>query len=75
MEPLKGLDILLLDCLRYQPHFTHIHLEQSLAYASLIKARETYFIHMTHEIEYGILTQQLPQNVHVAYDGLRLDME
>ncbi|HEU4708603.1 MAG TPA: MBL fold metallo-hydrolase [Methylophilaceae bacterium] len=72
---LQDLDVLLLDCLRYEPHFTHIHLEQSLAYASQIKARQTYFIHMTHDVEYGALAQQLPPNVHVAYDGLRLEVE
>ncbi|HZV61882.1 MAG TPA: MBL fold metallo-hydrolase [Methylophilaceae bacterium] len=71
---LQGLDVLLLDCLRYIPHTTHIHLEQSLAYASLIKARQTYLIHMTHEMEYETLAAQLPPNVHVGYDGLRLEV-
>lgn len=71
---LQGLDVLLLDCLRYAPHPTHINLEQSLAYASLIKARQTYLIHMTHEIEYETLTAQLPANVFAAYDGLRLEV-
>ena len=71
---LQGLDLLLLDCLRYKPHTTHIHLEQSLAYASLIKARQTYLIHMTHEMEYETLAAQLPPDVQVAYDGLRLEV-
>ena len=75
LQLLQGLDTLLLDCLRYEPHFTHIHLEQSLAYASLIKARQTYLIHMTHDIEYDTLTRRLPPNVHAAYDGLRVDVE
>ena len=69
---LQGLDVLMLDCLRYKPHYTHINVEQSLAYASHIRARNTYFIHMTHEIEYQTLTNELPPDVHVAYDGLRL---
>lgn len=73
-ELLHDLDFLLLDCLRYQPHFSHIHLEKSLAYASRIGAKNTYLIHMTHEMEYDELTQLLPPSVHVAYDGLRLDM-
>lgn len=71
---LQGLDVLLLDCLRHTPHPTHINLEQSLAYASLIKARQTYLIHMTHEIEYETLSAQLPPEVRVAYDGLRLEV-
>jgi phosphoribosyl 1,2-cyclic phosphate phosphodiesterase len=69
---LQGLKVLLLDCLRYTTHYTHINLEQSLRYASLIKADSTYLIHMTHELEYASLTEQLPQNVFVGYDGLKL---
>jgi phosphoribosyl 1,2-cyclic phosphate phosphodiesterase len=72
---LQGLDVLLLDCLRYKPHHTHINLEQSLAYASHIKAKDTYLIHMTHEMEYESLTGQLPPSIHVAYDGLRLNLD
>jgi phosphoribosyl 1,2-cyclic phosphate phosphodiesterase len=71
---LKGLDVLFLDCLRSKPHFTHIHLEQSLAYASQINAKKTYLIHMTHEFEYQALSKQLPDNVLVGYDGLRIEL-
>jgi phosphoribosyl 1,2-cyclic phosphate phosphodiesterase len=72
---LKGLKLLLLDCLRYTTHFTHINLEQSLHFASLIKADSTYFIHMTHEIEYASLSAQLPSNVFVGYDGLKITVD
>jgi phosphoribosyl 1,2-cyclic phosphate phosphodiesterase len=71
---LEGLDVLFLDCLRSKPHFTHIHLEQSLVYASQIKAKTTYLIHMTHEFEYHALSQQLPPNVKVGFDGLRIEL-
>ena len=70
---LDNLDLLLLDCLRYTTHFTHIHLEQSLAYASQIEAKQTYLIHMTHDIEYEALSSELPENVYVGFDGLRLE--
>jgi phosphoribosyl 1,2-cyclic phosphate phosphodiesterase len=69
---LAGLKILLLDCLRYTTHYTHINLEQSLHYAGLIQAESTYLIHMTHELEYTSLSSQLPENVFVGYDGLKL---
>lgn len=69
---LKNLRILLLDCLRYNTHPTHINLEQSLQYASRIHAAETYLIHMTHELEYLTLAEELPPNVHVGFDGLKL---
>lgn len=71
---LEGLEVLFLDCLRHEPHFTHINLEQSLAYAGRINANATYMIHMTHELEYQALTKQLPKNVYVGYDGLKIDV-
>ncbi len=72
---LKGLKLLLLDCLRYTTHYTHINLEQSLKYASLINAETTYLIHMTHEMEYMELTTKLPDGVYVGYDGLKITVD
>ncbi len=72
LRDLGNLEYLMLDCLRYKPHHTHINVEQSLAYAGLIKAKQTYLMHMTHEIEYESLSAQLPESVYVAYDGLTL---
>lgn len=72
---LRGLDVLLLDCLRYAPHYSHINLEQSLQYAGLINASNTYLIHMTHEMEYAALSAQLPANVYVGYDGLTISVQ
>lgn len=69
---LQGLDVLLIDCLRTEPHPTHINIEQSLAYASQINAKQTVLIHMTHELEYDTLSKMLPDNVIVGYDGLKL---
>lgn len=74
LELLNGLEVLLLDCLRYKPHHTHINMEQSLAYASRIGARQTYLIHMTHELEYEEVNAILPEGVHMGYDGLRLEL-
>ena len=79
---LQELDILLLDCLRHLPHPTHVNLEQSMMYANHIKAKRTYMIHMTHELEYDALSDLLlinqmdsQQNVviNVGYDGLKLE--
>lgn len=73
-ELLKDLDILLLDCLRYSVHYSHINLEQSLAYAGQISAKATYLIHMTHDIEYNTLSAELPDSIFVGYDGLKLKL-
>lgn len=70
---LQGLKIVLLDCLREAAHPTHVNLDQSLAYAQKIAAESTYLIHMTHELEYNALTNRLPENVYVGYDGLKVN--
>jgi phosphoribosyl 1,2-cyclic phosphate phosphodiesterase len=72
MKLLEGLDILLLDCLRIKEHHTHINLEQSLMFANQIKAKKTYLIHMTHDLEYESLKKELPDHIDVGYDGLKI---
>ena len=71
---LQNLDILLLDCLRESTHPTHINIEQSLAYIGRIKAKQSYMIHMTHELEYSFLAKKLPKSVFVGFDGLKLQV-
>ncbi|MDQ3001959.1 MAG: MBL fold metallo-hydrolase [Fibrobacterota bacterium] len=71
---LEGLDVLALDCLRKKPHSTHLSLDQAVAYAKRIKAKRTYLIHLTHELEHEETESGLPENIRVAYDGLEVDV-
>ncbi len=71
---LENLDLVLLDCLREKSHPTHINIEQSLAYIGRIKAKQSYMIHMTHELEYASLSKKLPKDVFVGFDGLKLQV-
>ena len=71
---LQGLEVLFLDCLRERPHPTHFSVEQALAAAERIAARQTYFIHMTHELEFNALQARLPAGMSVAYDSLRFSL-
>jgi phosphoribosyl 1,2-cyclic phosphate phosphodiesterase len=72
MELLGGLDVLLLDCLRHEPHYTHFGFDQSIEMAKKINAKETHLIHMTHSFEYEDLKNKLPKSVYAGYDGLEL---
>lgn len=69
---LAGIEWLFLDCLHYQPHNTHFHLEKSIEIAQRINARCTYFIHMTHQVDYNALCGLLPEHIEPGYDGLKL---
>lgn len=74
LEMLRGLDVLVLDALRYDPHPTHFSVEQALEVVQELSPRMTYFTHMCHHIDHAELEDRLPPHVRLAYDGLRLDV-
>ncbi len=74
LERLQGLDILILDALRYKSHPTHYSLEEAIEMAHQIGAKRTYFTHASHEFDYETTNAELPEGMELAYDGLSLDL-
>jgi len=70
---LDGLDVLILDALRIEPHPTHFSLDEALAAVERIKPKRTYLTHLSHVFDHGPAEASLPTGVHLAYDGLSLD--
>ena len=70
---LKGLDLLILDALRYDPHSTHFSLDEALEAVKRIAPRQTYLTHMAHDFDHAALADQLPPSVQPAWDGLTLE--
>ena len=60
--------------MRYHLHPTHLCLEESLAAIAAIRPGRAVLTHMSHDMDYGILSGKLPENVMPAYDGLRLSL-
>ena len=74
MALLEGLDVLILDALRLDPHPTHFSLEQAVEIARQLKPRRTLFTHMSHDLEYEATNALLPPTMQLAHDGLRLPL-
>ena len=70
---LEGLDTLILDALRHEPHPTHFSLEEALAVIERLKPRRAYLTHLSHGFDHGTTESTLPPGVALAYDGLTLD--
>lgn len=75
MALLQGLDVLILDGLRRRPHPTHFNLEQAVAKARQIGARQTCFTHIAHELPHAATNAELPDNMALAYDGQVLEFD
>lgn len=75
IEALRGLDVLVLDGLRFAPHSTHLNVERSLEYIAELKPRRAYLTHMNHEVLHERDSKRLPKGVWFGYDGLVLTDE
>jgi phosphoribosyl 1,2-cyclic phosphate phosphodiesterase len=71
---LEGLDVVVLDALREQPHPTHFSLGEAIEAARRIGARRTLFTHMCHHLPHAATNAKLPDGMGLAYDGLTLDL-
>jgi phosphoribosyl 1,2-cyclic phosphate phosphodiesterase len=71
-QHLRGLRTLVLDALRHRKHPTHFTVGQATSIALEVAAPKTYFIHMTHDLPHAATEADLPENIHLAYDGLTL---
>ncbi len=72
-EKLKGLKVLVLNCLREKPHFSHLNIEEALALIAELKPEKTYFTHISIDMGFHAEAEKkLPKNVFLAYDGLQL---
>jgi phosphoribosyl 1,2-cyclic phosphate phosphodiesterase len=65
-----GCDVLVVDCLRREPHPTHAHLAMSLELADVCRAGTTVLTHLDKSMDYATLSAAVPDNVIVGYDGL-----
>jgi phosphoribosyl 1,2-cyclic phosphate phosphodiesterase len=67
---LEGVDVWIVDCLRMEPHGTHSHFAQTLAWIERVKPRRAVLTHMNQSMDYGVISSLCPPGVEPGYDGL-----
>ncbi len=76
LDLLKGTDTLVLNALQRERHISHFNLEEALAVIEKVQPRKAYFTHISHKL--GLHTeveQELPPNIRLAYDGLKINVD
>ena len=71
---LRGLNLLVIDALRFKKHATHMTLDESLGYIEMLKPRRALLTHISHDIKHEETSNNLPVGVEIAYDGLVVEV-
>ena len=74
MAKLHGLDLLILDAVRFQPHSTHFGLYEALDVVQTLRPRQTLFTHLSHQFDHDSVNADLPPGCALAYDGQVVDL-
>jgi phosphoribosyl 1,2-cyclic phosphate phosphodiesterase len=72
VELLKGLDVWIVDALRYIPHPSHFTVKQALEWIDLIQPKRAILTHLHVDLDYETLRRELPAHVEPAYDGMQI---
>ncbi|MBW7914713.1 MAG: MBL fold metallo-hydrolase [Taibaiella sp.] len=74
IDKIKGSKVLVLNALRHAKHPSHYTLEEAIEVAQHIGATNTYFTHISHQLgKHSDIEHQLPEGIHLSYDGLTLE--
>lgn len=73
MALLQGLDLLIIDALRYSPHPNHLNIDGALRVVEALRPRRTLLTHLTHEVSQSD-GARLPSGVEFAYDGMAIEL-
>jgi len=73
-DKLRGLDLWIVDCVRYEPHYSHSHFDQTMDWIKQLKPKKAILTHMGHWLDYKELKDKCPANVEPGIDGMVINV-
>ncbi len=70
----KSLKYLIIDCLWFNHHPSHLNLDKSLYFIKKFRPKKAILSNLSHILDYKILKKKLPKNVIPAHDGLTIEL-
>jgi phosphoribosyl 1,2-cyclic phosphate phosphodiesterase len=71
---LAGLNVWVLDALRYTPHPSHFSVADALGWIGRLKPRRAILTNLHADLDYETLRRELPPQVEPAYDGMTVEL-
>lgn len=75
LRELVGLDVWIVDALRYAAHPSHFSLSDALGWIERIKPKRAVLTDMHSDLDYAALRASLPGHVEPAYDGMQIELQ
>lgn len=74
-DVLKGSHVLVMSGLRHRPSPAHLTIDEAIVFAQKAGAKQTWFSHVSHEVDHDETNKMLPAGIQLAYDGLTIDVD
>lgn len=71
---LDGVDLWIVDALRYKPHVSHAHVGLALEWIAKVRPKRAILTNLHIDLDYETLRREVPDGVDVAYDGMTVDI-
>lgn len=76
VDKLRGVKVLVVSALRKESHHSHFNLEEALEFIKEVGPEKAFLTHISHQLGFHEEVQkELPENVFLAYDNLKIEIE
>ena len=74
-DKIRGSRIMVVNALRKEKHISHYTLDEAVELVQELEIPEAYFTHISHQLgRHEETEKKLPKGMHLAYDGLVLEI-
>ncbi len=74
-DKIRGSEIVVVNALRNEKHVSHYNLQEAIDLVRELQVPQSYFTHISHQLgKHDDVSALLPKNIHLAYDGLILEI-
>jgi phosphoribosyl 1,2-cyclic phosphate phosphodiesterase len=74
LQAFKGVEVLVVDAMRYRPHPTHAHLDRALEWIEQIAPKRAFLTNLHVDMDYAELDRVTPNHVQPCHDGLIINI-
>jgi len=73
LAKIQGINTLVVNAVRKRKHYSHFNVQDALEVIEFVQAKQAYLTHISHAIgKYEDMSKELPKNVALGYDGLKI---